>query len=206
MKPNRIMPSSALRGIAAIDGTTKARIERAALTLFTQEGIDGVSTKRIAAKAGVSEGAIYRHFESKDTLARSLMVAIHDRLTLLIQTAGESQDNLADQIDYILQHYCHIADDDWVLFQYHIFHLHHFKTLSERVDDNPIMAAAALIETAHARNDIETSNTVLAAAMALGVVLQSAQAKVMGFLPGPLSTHIPQFRRAIFALLAISEA
>ena len=52
-----------LRGVSSVDGTTKARIERAAVILFAEHGVDGVSTKQIAKAAGISEGAIYRHFD-----------------------------------------------------------------------------------------------------------------------------------------------
>ncbi len=45
-------------------GSTKERIERAALALFAASGIDGVSVKQIARRAGVSQGALYSHFES----------------------------------------------------------------------------------------------------------------------------------------------
>ena len=66
-----------LRGVSAVDGTTKAKIERAALTLFAEHGIDGVSTKQIAKKAGISEGAIYRHFSGKEDLARSMICLLY---------------------------------------------------------------------------------------------------------------------------------
>ena len=37
------------RGVTAADGTTKAKIERAALALFTQRGVDGVLSSADAA-------------------------------------------------------------------------------------------------------------------------------------------------------------
>jgi len=108
------------RGVSAVDGTNKAKIERAALTLFAEHGVDGVSTKSIAVAAGVSEGLLYRHFTNKDGLARELMRAIHVRLTEMIMAAAGREEGLADQISFIVRHYCEIADDDWTLFRYHI--------------------------------------------------------------------------------------
>ena len=49
--------------------SAKPRIERAALEVFVRDGVDAATTKAIAAQAGVSEGAIYRHWRSKDELA-----------------------------------------------------------------------------------------------------------------------------------------
>ena len=63
-------------GVISADGTKKARIERAALTLFAQDGIDQVTTKAIAASAQVSEGLIYRHFSNKEDLARALFSSV----------------------------------------------------------------------------------------------------------------------------------
>lgn len=190
-----------MRGISAVDGSTKARLERAALTLFAAKGIDGVSTKEIAASAGVSEGAIYRHFKSKDELARSLMKAIHMRLTEMINVAAQRRHGLGDQIDFIIRHYCRIADDDWDLFQYHILHLHHFPKLSETQLDSPLGAAADLLKCAIFENEIEHENPFILAAMALGTVQQTAQAKVFGYIEGPLSAHVETFTRAIHGVL-----
>lgn len=50
------------------ENTILPKILRAALKLFVKKGIDG-TTREIADKAGVSEGALYRHFKSKNDLA-----------------------------------------------------------------------------------------------------------------------------------------
>lgn len=56
--------------------TLLPKIMRAAVRLFVEKGIDGTTTKDIAAKSGVSEGALYRHFKSKEELAYHLF-AVH---------------------------------------------------------------------------------------------------------------------------------
>ncbi len=47
---------------------TRARILAAAERLFAAEGFDRVSMPDIAAASGITPGAIYRHFSSKDAL------------------------------------------------------------------------------------------------------------------------------------------
>lgn len=191
----------ALRGVSAKDGTTKAKIERAALHLFAEHGVDGVSTKQIAAAAGISEGAIYRHFSGKEELARSMMLAIHGRLTEMILAADAAHEDLDDKIKFIVTHYCRIADEDWDLFQYHILHLHHFPRLSDSPLDSPIGAAAALLEKAMERGEIAPVDPFILAAMALGVVVQAAQAKVFGYITGPLAARTDLFTRRVLAVL-----
>jgi AcrR family transcriptional regulator len=59
-------------------------IVTAALRLFAGKGIKGTTIRDIAAAAGVTEGALYRHFEGKEQLAQSLFgecaLILHERL------------------------------------------------------------------------------------------------------------------------------
>ncbi|HNC74736.1 MAG TPA: helix-turn-helix domain-containing protein, partial [Elusimicrobiota bacterium] len=50
-------------------GTVLPRVMRAALRLFVEKGINATTIKDIARAGGVSEGALYRHFKSKEDLA-----------------------------------------------------------------------------------------------------------------------------------------
>ena len=188
------------RGVISTDGTKKARIERAALTLFAQEGIDQVTTKAIAASAQVSEGLIYRHFSNKEDLARALMLAIHDRLNTIIHEAA-ALDDIRAQIRHIVSAYCDIADADWMLFRYHILYLHRFPNLSGSTGNDPLSLTQNLLEAAMARGDIPTEDAHALSPMALGIVLQTAEAKVLGFIQGPLGDHLDSFVRRIEAVL-----
>lgn len=51
----------------------KTQILEAALQLFAKKGIHGVSTKEIAAEAGVAEGLIFYHFKDKQGLLAALI-------------------------------------------------------------------------------------------------------------------------------------
>jgi len=61
------------RGMAADDdvpagSSTRERILHSALTLFARHGFGGVSMPAIAKASGITAGAIYKHFQSKDDL------------------------------------------------------------------------------------------------------------------------------------------
>jgi len=51
---------------------TRERIEDAALKLFAERGFHGTSVPLIAKEAGVSSGALYRHWENKEDLVNDL--------------------------------------------------------------------------------------------------------------------------------------
>lgn len=184
-------------GITGAPGTAKARIERAALTLFVDKSIEGVSTKSIAALANVSEGLLYRHFKSKHDLSLTLMQAIHERLTALVR--GHMDQPLAAAVSDIVRDYAALADEDWALFAYHLLYMHRFPKLS---DDGPLRAAADLVrfnqEAGRLRGGIAPE---LLASMALGVVIQAAHGKLLGYDIGPLSHHVDTFERAVLAVL-----
>jgi AcrR family transcriptional regulator len=51
-----------------------AAIQEAAVSLFVRKGISGTSMQDIAAEAGISTGAIYRYYPSKESLLQAVLV------------------------------------------------------------------------------------------------------------------------------------
>jgi len=107
-----------------VDDLTRQRLVRAALELFTTQGYHVTTTVQIARKAGVAEGTIYKHFESKQHLLNELYRGaarwtaraaeeadaspgpVRDRLQLLAQRlmAGAAQDAAVMQIYFVDRH------------------------------------------------------------------------------------------------------
>jgi len=61
----------------------KENILNAALELFAKEGFSATSTSKIAKKAGVSEGLIFRHFCNKDGLLQAILLAGEEKVKML---------------------------------------------------------------------------------------------------------------------------
>src|SRR5436190_19174209 len=51
----------------------REQILQTAVTLFSQRGFKGTTTKEIARAAGVSEAMVFRHFENKDALYGAIL-------------------------------------------------------------------------------------------------------------------------------------
>ena len=52
---------------------TRIRILEAAEKLFSQNGFDGVSTKTLASKAGITEMTLFNHFNNKELLYKTVV-------------------------------------------------------------------------------------------------------------------------------------
>jgi AcrR family transcriptional regulator len=69
---------------------TRQRLLRAALELFTTIGFRGTTTPAIAARAGVAEGTIYRHFSGKEQLLNEVYRAAQRWGMALVKELDES--------------------------------------------------------------------------------------------------------------------
>ena len=179
----------------------RPKIERAALQLFVNEGVDGATTRDIAEQAGVSEGALYRHYKGKDELASSLFMETHNRLGKMVMDAAMVEGGLEDKVRAIVTAYCTLADEDWLLFSFHLVSLHKFLPHDTQRPDDPLTITENIIRGLMGTGEIPDGDPALLAAMSLGVVLQAGENKAYSRLPGPFSAHIEAFTRAIVAIL-----
>lgn len=69
---------------------TRQRILEAALSLFEEQGFEGTTLRKIAARADVSLGLVYRYFSAKE----SFVLALYERLSYDFEAAA--RDHLPD--------------------------------------------------------------------------------------------------------------
>jgi AcrR family transcriptional regulator len=65
----------------------RAQIVAVTLQLISDHGVQGTSTKRIAAAAGVSEATLYRHFASRNDIFLAALDAVYERVYELIDSS-----------------------------------------------------------------------------------------------------------------------
>ena len=181
--------------------SAKPKIERAALKLFVDEGVDAATTRQIANQAGVSEGALYRHYKGKDELALALFLETHNRLGEMLSEALSHPGSVEDRIHRAVASYCSLADEDWLLFSFHLVSLNRFLPHDTRRDDDPLTRIEQILSAMMADGDIPKADPALVTAMCLGVITQAGQNKIYNRLPGPFSAHVDAFTRAILAIL-----
>lgn len=67
---------------------SRERILDSAARLMRERGIEGASLGDIMSDAGLTHGAFYRHFATKDALLQSALAAAFDQMTSLPQEKG----------------------------------------------------------------------------------------------------------------------
>jgi len=179
----------------------RPKIEKAALELFIRDGVDAATTRNIADNAGVSEGALYRHYKGKDELALALFMETHNRLGEMMLTAFTQPGTIEDKVRRAVTAYCGFADEDWLSFSYHLVSLNRYLPHDTKRDDDPVSVVEKLIEHLTDTGDIPKGDPAILAAMSLGVVMQPGLNKIYSRLPGPFSQHVETFTRAIMAIL-----
>jgi AcrR family transcriptional regulator len=94
------------------------KILAAALACFAQLGYDATRVRHIAAHAGVTEGALYRHYPSKEAVAQELyrrhLNAYTARLRTIVASGGPAERRLREVIRISLESYR--ADPDSLSF------------------------------------------------------------------------------------------
>ena len=183
----------------------KARVEQAATELFAAHGVAAVSIADIAAAAGVSQGALYRHYPGKEELAWSLFSTAYLRTGAELDAIATRESDFGRRIAAMVEHFCALYDSDPALFRFMLIAQHDLLPRIGPSQRTPVEAVADAI--AHGVRDgaIAAVDPEAATAAILGVVLQTATFHIYGRLTGPLAARATGLARAALAAVAALE-
>ena len=181
--------------------SAKPRIDQAAIELFVRVGVDAATTKEIAAAAGVSEGAIYRHYKSKDELAVTLFMGVHRRLSGLIEEVAASAPDIRSKAAAVVNAYCEVADENWPLFTFHLLSIHRFLPYYQEDGRDPVSMVENVLKRAMIATEIPPADPRVLAAMVIGVIVQTAQNKAYARIDSSMTAHAPLMTTAVQAIL-----
>jgi AcrR family transcriptional regulator len=184
----------------------KEKVEEAALKLFAAHGVDGVAIGDIAAKAGVSQGALYRHYPSKDELAWSLFAAAYLRTGAELDAIRARLPDFRGRIGAMVGHFCGLYDSDPARFRFMLIAQHGFLPRVPAEQRTPVDAISDTVGDAMTAGEVGPVNRFAATAAIMGVVLQTAIFHIYGRLDGPLIEQAPALGRAAVAAVAALAA
>ena len=184
----------------------KTKVERAAVDLFAANGFDGVSIADIAGAAGVSQGALYRHYASKEELGWALFSSAYLRTGEELDRIRTGEAEFEAAVTAMIAHFCALYDEDPALFRFMLITQHGFLPRIASGSRTPVDAVADLVGDAVSKNRLRPIAPALGAAVVMGVILQSATFHIYGRLSGSLSTRAPALARAaIAAVMALAQ-
>lgn len=176
---------------------TRQRIESAALALFAAKGVDATTTKDIAGAVGISEGAIYRHFRSKDELTWHLFSTNYLALAGRIDAVMAESEALAGRIDRTVALFCDLFDRQPELFTFILLSQHGQLGRVTGEMASPVESLRGMFQAGIDRGECRLGDPDVAAAMALGLVTQPATFMIYGRIPRPLGRLAPELAAAI---------
>jgi AcrR family transcriptional regulator len=179
--------------VSDTDAPAKQSVLLAAMDLFATRGVDGVTVRDIAAQSGFTNPAIFKHFKTKDELARSLFETCYRKLaaTVIFPTA-----DLRSAITRSLS----LVETSPDSVHFVLENLRRFwRELPEDVRTLGLLGAMRrLIEHEQTNGNVRGEiDPQLAAALVLGMIAQIARMAHFGELPRPPS----ELARDVFNLI-----
>ena len=177
-------------------------IEKTAIQLFASYGIKQVTIKEIASKSKCSEGALYRHYKSKEEMAWELYkreVEIFGKKLRNILNCGLA---FPDKLGSAVELFYKLFDEDQTKFSFILLSKYNFSK-SRKIDPglNPFDLVTDLIKIAVKRNEINIDNPELYSAMILGLVLQPPTFVVSKRIKGKIGNTADTVTRSCLKVL-----
>ncbi len=177
-------------------------IEKTAIQLFALYGIKQVTIKEIASKSKCSEGALYRHYKSKEEMAWELYkreVEIFGKKLRNILNCGHA---FPDKLGSAVELFYKLFDEDQTKFSFILLSKYNFSK-SRKIDPglNPFNLVTDLIKIAVKKNEINIDNPELYSAMILGLVLQPPTFVVSKRIKGKIGNTADTVTRSCLKVL-----
>ena len=165
------------------DTDTRERLERAAIELFVARGVAETSVRDIARAVDISEGALYRHFASKEELVWKAFERHYLEFAERLQARAGGESTARGRMAAMIAEFCQAHDDSPALFRFLLFVQH--GQLSKLAADarTPVTVMQTAIEAGIAAGEIPAQSAALATALVFGIVLQPVTFAAYGGLP-----------------------
>ena len=181
----------------------KKDIIAAAIREVAQRGVNGSTVRGIAAEAGVTEGAIYRHFSSKEELCNEAHSQIVAEMAEQKQTIWESGDPITVKLtDWVRVTYEYF-DLNPEAFSYVLLTTHDFSPALKEIATRQGRLMMKLMESAVAEGEMPSRSPKLAWAHFTGVMLNVPRSINESILEGPAVQYVDDVMRAVFSIFGL---
>ena len=179
----------------------RPHIERAALRLFVTRGVRGTTVRDIAARAGVAEGTLYRHWRSKRELARALFRACAAAVAEDVARAAAAEATARGKLVAAIRVLFRSARDE--RFLYEMLTLPPSREARDFISDaaSPAVVLADVVAAGQRCGELPHIDPRLAAECIIGAVNRVAIQRRLGTLPRRLGDYEEELIAAVLASL-----
>jgi AcrR family transcriptional regulator len=181
---------------------TRDRIEKAAIRLFVEKGVTETSVRDIARAVDISEGALYRHFVSKDELVWAAFETHYVEFAGRLEALAKGEVSSRGKLGAMIRGFCHAHDENPTLFRFLLFVQHGQLNKLTPGTPTPVDAVRAVIERGIAAKEIPPQHPDLATALVFGIVLQPVTFAAYGRLPSNMTAMSERLVSATWAAVA----
>lgn len=178
---------------------TRDRIEQASIRLFVRKGVTETTVRDIAGALDLSEGALYRHFESKDDLVWQLFERHYVDFGTRLQQLADGAPTTREKLAAMIRGFCRAHDEQPDLFHFLLFVQHGQLNKLQSDTPTPVSAVRRVLESGMATGDIPEQSIDVATALVFGVVLQPMQFAAYGRIPSTMTSLCDRLVRAAWA-------
>jgi AcrR family transcriptional regulator len=178
---------------------TRQRIEAAAIHLFVEKGVAETTVRDLARAVDISEGALYRHFASKEDLVWQLFEGHYVEFAGRLRTLAERESTAQGKLAAMIRGFCRAHDDNPELFRFLLFVQHGQLGRLAPETPTPVSAVRAVMTSAIASGEVPAQHADLATALVFGVVLQPVQFAAYGRLPADMGAMSERLIAAAWA-------
>ena len=177
---------------------TKRTILLTAKKLFVEKGYFNTTIRDIARAAGVSTGAVYHHFESKEEIAGFIYRETLETIKKSIENAIESGETAQDRVKGIVRALLELAERDRYTMEYALYVKH------REILDIPVCSAEPFdLLKEFCRREMELGNLKdmdgeVCAVCLTGAPVRLMQLKWDGALKGSLTKYAEEIGECIW--------
>jgi AcrR family transcriptional regulator len=180
---------------------TRRRIETAATRLFVEKGVAETGVRDIARTVEISEGALYRHFASKEELVWRLFARHYVEFADRLVTLAKGEARARGKLEAMIRGFCQAHDADPTLFRFLLFVQHGQLGKLPAGTPTPVHAVRTVIAEGIASGEIPAQDPHLATALMFGIVLEPVQFAAYGELSSDMRSFADRLAAAVWAAL-----
>ncbi|MFK7759626.1 MAG: TetR/AcrR family transcriptional regulator [Phycisphaerales bacterium] len=181
---------------------TRLELQDAAVRLGVRDGVQSASIRTIAREAGVSEGAVYKHFDSKDDLIREAYTAIVEEMardkSVLLKADLPFEHALRAWVKLTFEYY----DGNRDAFSYVLLMPHRMAGTLGDVYTKQGEIFRSFLENAQKKGEAKKMNLGVAYSLFTGCVLNVPRLINEGALEGPAQKYGDEIAEIMLKILA----